>query len=378
MSNNYKAIVGITGSCGKTTTRELTAKILSTRWKVFKNHENGNDAWFIKQYLKKLEQTSYDALVLEYGLRTPDCIRDCCQVIQPEIAVITNIGTAHLGNFKSDTHALVKAKAQIFHNLSPNGLLLLNADEPHSAFIDLEHFKGTLIKVSIENPSDYRAQDIHHDEQGIRFTVTLRQVKQSIHVNLLGRHNIYNVLFSIAIADRLGFTPEEIQSALISFCRVTRRLEYHHLVGNNHLIDDSFNSSPEANIAAINVLSEIGIGRKIAVFGSMLDQKDNPEAYCKIGRHLVDKIDMLHTLGCDEVGPDAKIIGDAAIAAGFPESAVRHHDNQETFKQWLIKNWSSNNTFLVKGTLTYQIAFHIRRYALLREIKRKLLQNTIQ
>ncbi len=360
---NDRPIIGITGSCGKTTTRELIAALLATRWKVFKNHENGNNAWFIERYLTEID-ASHKALVLEYGLRTPDCIRDCCALIQPNMAIITNIGRAHLGNFNANIQELVKAKAQIIAGLPAHGYLFLNADDENSRLIKLDEFPGKLIKISIGLPSDYQAKHIQHDEKGIRFELMLQNTNELIEIALLGRHNIYNVLFSIAVADNLGFSATEIKTALASFYRIKRRLNYYRLANNNHLIDDTCNSSPEANIAAIDVLAELGSGHKIAILGSMLDQNGHPDAYVAVGKHMVNKIDMLHTLGCIEVGQDAKIIGEAAIAAGFPKEAVMHHDSHDAFKKWLRQHWTGNNTFLVKGTLTYSLAYHIARQSL--------------
>ena len=360
--SDKRIIIGITGSCGKTTTRELIAALLATRFSVFKNHENGNNAWFIKRYLDEID-AKHNALVLEYGLRTAQCIRDCCDLIQPEIAIITNIGRAHLGNFNGDLHELVKAKAQIITGISSSGYLFLNADDENSALINLDEFKGKLLKVSIGNPSDYQAKNIQHDKNGIRFELTLKNIQERFEIALLGRHNIYNVLFSIAVADSLGFSANEIKTTLASFYRIKRRLNYYRLANNNNLIDDTCNSSPESIMAAIDVLTEIGSGNKVAILGSMLDQNGRADSYVVVGKHLVNKIDMLHTLGCAEVGQDAKIIGEAAIASGFPKGALMHHNSIDDFKKWLKYNWTGNNTFLVKGTLTYTLAYHIARQA---------------
>ena len=116
-------------------------------------------------------------------------------------------------------------------------------------------------------------------------------------------------------------------------------------------------------MAAIDVLTEIGSGNKVAILVSMLDQNGRADSYVVVGKHLVNKIDMLHTLGCAEVGQDAKIIGEAAIASGFPKGALMHHNSIDDFKKWLKYNWTGNNTFLVKGTLTYTLAYHIARQA---------------
>ena len=353
-------VVAVTGSTGKTTTREMIASILQLRWKIFKTTGNGNDAWFTSQYANQIDN-SHQAIVLEYGMRFSGDIKKSCDLIPPSIGIITNVGSAHIGNFDGNLVALAAAKSELIAGMQNGGVLLLNADDEYSKLLNTTPFLGKSIAVSITAPSDYQAIDISHNQHGIQFKVKLDNTLHEFHIALLGKHNIYNALFGIATAHSLGFSPTEIKTALELFIKPERRLNMLQLPNNTLLIDDTFNASPESMIAAIDVLAEIGVGKKIAVLGSMLDQEGYHEGYKQIGKHLATKkIDLLYTVGCELVGDSAKFIGEAAIKAGIPPQNVQYCPTQRDLLKRLFKDKLTNSTLLVKGTLFYTLIKYIK------------------
>ncbi|MGI5921851.1 MAG: UDP-N-acetylmuramoyl-tripeptide--D-alanyl-D-alanine ligase [Syntrophomonadaceae bacterium] len=341
-----KPVIAITGSSGKTTTKEMLASILRQRWKVFKTKGNKNHIRALKQYARQINK-SYQAAVLELGIVTSGQLARMCRIIKPNIAVITMIGTAHIGNFGGSVEKLVKAKSEIIHSMKPTGTLFLNADDRYSQLLNTEGFLGKIITVGINNDADYQAHNIKYVAGGMTFEVRAGSATQEYFIPIYGTHNVYNALFAIAVADHLGISPSAIRAGLKTYTRRIGRLKVFRLKRDVLLIDDSYNANPQSMKAAIDVLSTVGRDKNIAVLGNMSELGQySQEGHSDVGRHLADKnVHLLFTLGSQ-----ARHIGIAASSAGFPEENIIHCSKRSTLHRRLRKEITNGTTILVKGS----------------------------
>lgn len=341
-----RPVIAVTGSSGKTTTKEMLASILLRRWKVFKSPANKNNRAHLMKHAKQIGP-SHRAVVLEYGMSAKGHLTRSCKIIRPNIAVITMIGTAHIGNVGGTIGDVIRAKSEIILNMKQSGTLFLNNDDVNSKKLNIRRFKGKIIKVGIKNDADYQALNVHFVEQGMRFGVKLNSIYHEFFIPILGTHNVYNALFAIAVSDHLGFSPELIKEGLKKYKRPGGRLRVYHLKNNVRLIDDTFNANPNSVKAAINVLSKISKAKSIAVLGSMSELgRYSRRGHKEVGRYLANK-NINHLL---TYGEGAKLIGEEAISRGFPSGRVIHTSNRETLHRRLKKTINPGSTVLVKGS----------------------------
>lgn len=343
-----RPIISITGTSGKTTTKEMLASILQRRWRIFKSYENGNDVWFISEYAKQID-ASYDAVVLEFGLTHLGSISEQCKMIQPNIGIITNVGMAHIEDIEKNIQGIegiATAKSELIQGMSPSGLLVINSDDTNSKLLQIQGFQGKIITVSLSYPSDYKAYDILYSDSGMSFIVQLNGIEESFHIPIYGKHNVYNALFAIAVSHQLGFSSEEIRTGLKQFYKTQRRLEIHRFKNNIILINDTFNSKPCGMMSALDVVNQISKGTTIAILGYMNGLGSHTHSLHKeVGRHAAStNLDYIFT-----IGDESKYIGAGAIEAGFPPERVNHHLSVEALHQTLIKHLDPGTCILLKG-----------------------------
>ncbi len=356
-------IIAITGNAGKTTTKEMLACIIQKKWKIVKTFSNGNSPYFIKKCVKELDE-SYHAAVLEYGMQKSGDIAELCQILQPNIGIITNVGLSHIGSFKDGIKAIAAGKTELIKNMLSAGKLYLNADDENSKLLDTSEYAGTIIYIGIKNSSAYHAHDIFSSENGIKFKMNLDNAVCEFQIPILGRHNVYNALFAIAVSHQLGFTPFEIKTALASFKAVYLRLNLYKYE-NYKLIDDTHNASPESTIAAIDVLCEIGKANNILILAASHGQGNCDEGYIKSGKYIASqKISFLYTMENKYAGPEIKQLSAAAIEAGFPPDRVMHFKNISDFYLHFKKQLTPGATCLVKGAGTYFVIRLLRLFPL--------------
>lgn len=339
-------VIAITGSAGKTTTKEMIAAILSQRWYILKTKGNANAPRHTAMYAGRIT-LKHRAVVLEYGMSRHGQIRRSCQIIQPNIGVITNIGTAHIGNFNGNIKGIANTKSDLIRYMKPTGLLVLNNDDENSKLLDTKNFKGKILYISQNKPSDFQAENVKYERFGMSFETKINNKEYEFFIPVFGKHNIYNALSAIAVTNYLGFTPLEIKNGLRSYIKLSRRLSVYKLKNNVTLIDDTFSANPNAVKAAIDVMSIIGKGKKIAVLGTMLEMgKYKIKGHMDVGRHIGRrKIDILYTYGYD-----ATFIAHGALEAGTPKQNVKSFVNQDKLFSELIKEIKPNTTILFKAS----------------------------
>lgn len=340
--------VAITGSAGKTTTKEMIASILAEKWKVFKSYKNNNNPYLHTKKHAQMIDSSHEAVVLEYGMSREGFGRMHCSYIEPNISIITSIGFAHIGALGGQINKIAEAKSAIFKYMKPTGTLLINKDDEYSGLLNTNSFKGEIISIGIKNEADYQASHVRYLENGMSFQVMLDQQPEQFFIPCFGSHNVLNALFAIAVSHRLQFTAAEMREGLAKFERPVRRLFVKYLRNDSIIIDDSYSANPHAVKAAIGVLNEIAEDRKkVAILGSMLELGQlSRHMHEDIGNHLVrNNVDLIITYG-----KDAEYIARGAIAAGHCQDAVYSFHNRDELHEYLKQINKSNTVFLVKGS----------------------------
>ncbi|MGE5370599.1 MAG: UDP-N-acetylmuramoyl-tripeptide--D-alanyl-D-alanine ligase [Solirubrobacterales bacterium] len=343
-----RPVIAIAGSSGKTTTKEMIASILKTRWTIFKSVSNRNNRHATARHIRQINRT-HRAVVLEFGMSWAGHLRKHCSMIQPNLAVITVVGQSHIGNFGGSLPRLIKAKSDLIRYMKPTGTLFLNADDPNTPLLlqAANGYRGRVYKVSLEGRGDYNASNIRWVQGGMRFSVELDGEPESFFIPIYGRHNIYNALFAIGVTRRLGFSTAEIRRGLRHFFRVGGRLNIYAIKPDARVIDDSFNANPNSVKAALEVLSHIGTGKNIAVLGGMYELGPlTRSGHISVGTYLSrQKVDLLFTFG-----DKARLIGEAAVRAGFDPFRVRHYTSRKLMHRDLVKEIGPETTILVKGS----------------------------
>lgn len=308
-------IIGITGSTGKTSTKDLAAAALSSRFKVFKTQGNFNNEVGLPLMIFKLDN-SYDIAVLELGMNNLEEIHRMADAARPDIALITNVGITHIGNLGSRENIL-KAKLEITDFFGKDNTLIVNSDsEPLK---NLEGKTYSVISTSALGEADYSALDIELGDEHVSFRVAERgtELPGTIRINIPGRHNVNNSLLAIACARLLGMDMEEIAKGFDNIEKTSMRLDI--IRGEKFtLINDCYNANPDSMKSGIDVLNNLGSGRHVAILGTMGELGDAAwEAHREVGEYAKNSgIDLLITLGQYN---DAFKAGFGDSSAGFDD-----------------------------------------------------------
>ncbi|MBU3159006.1 UDP-N-acetylmuramoyl-tripeptide--D-alanyl-D-alanine ligase [Clostridium frigoris] len=288
-------VIGITGSTGKTSTKDLIAAVLSAKFKVFKTLGNFNNEIGLPMMIFKLDK-SYDVAVLEMGMSHFNEIHNLCEVANPDIAIITNIGMSHIENLKTRENIL-KAKMEITDFFSGDGVLIVNSD--NDLLQDITS-KYELVKTGIDSLADYTACNLKVLENKITFNImdNGNLIETGMEVNIPGRHNILNSMLAVACGRVMDMSYKEIALGFKKLEVTSMRLNI--TKGKKFtIINDCYNASPDSMIAAIDVLCDTHGKAKIAVFGTMKELGDSAyDGHKQVGEYAKSKrIDLLITIG---------------------------------------------------------------------------------
>lgn len=323
-------VIAVTGSVGKTSTKEMTAAVLSEAFCVLKTEANFNNEIGVPRTLLSLEP-SHGAAVVEMGMRGRGQIRRLCDMARPAVGIVTNIGDAHIELLGSRENIL-RAKLEIASFMEPGGVLCLNGDDPLLGNRSLvqavlsEERDGrpgpALVFFGTGAHCDYRATEIRHDENGSRFLLCTPGGSCEAAISVPGRHHIYNALAAAAVAGVCGMTPQAVSAGIASFGSAAQlRQKIEKARAGVTVIDDTYNAGPESVRASLDVLGEIGTGtgnRAVAVLGDMLELGAVSErAHEDAGRYAAERgVSCLLT-----AGPMAARIARGFLAAGGREAA---------------------------------------------------------
>lgn len=289
-------VIGITGSTGKTSTKDLIAAVLSTKYKVFKTSGNFNNEVGLPLMISSLDET-YDIAVLEMGMNHFGEIHKMAEAARPDIAVMTNIGISHMENLGSRENIL-KAKLEITDFFEDSSILIVNGDNDLLGKIHTSKFK--LLKVGINDKFDIFASNIICGEDNVIFDLNKknREKYDSVTLKLPGIHNVSNFLLALQCGFVYGMCFEDMVKGLDALETTSMRLEITK-ASEITIINDSYNASPDSMKAAIDVLKNIKCSRRIAVFGSMLELGENSfEEHKSIANYArINCVDILIAIG---------------------------------------------------------------------------------
>jgi len=339
-------VVAITGSAGKTTTKEVTAEFLSARYRVMRNRGNLNNHIGLPLSLIEL-RLGPEIAVVELGMNHAGEISRLVRMAEPDVRVWTNVGEAHLGFFGS-VDDIADAKAEILEEATPSMILVANADDER-VVARASAFAGRVVTFGIEHPADVRAETvIDRGIGGTRAHVTTPRGSLDVTIPLVGRGNLANVLAATAVAMEFDVPLDTIAACAARLHPAAHRGQVVRLSAIT-VIDDSYNANPTATRLALQVLAaDTNASRRVAVLGEMLELGDHATALHEdVGRAaFAAGVDVLVSVG----GGLAAALAASAVTAGMPASAVRHCQTSEDAAEAVVKLVRPGDLVLVKGS----------------------------
>jgi UDP-N-acetylmuramoyl-tripeptide--D-alanyl-D-alanine ligase len=336
-----KPLVGVTGSAGKTTTKDSIAHVLGARFRVLKSEGNFNNHFGLPLMLLKIEP-EHDVAVIEMGMSHAGEIRALAKIAQPETGVVTNVAAVHLEFFDS-LAGIARAKYELIESLPANGIAVLNADDEYVSQFGRD-FKGRVIMYGTKPTADVRCENVvTHGAEGSEFDVVTTNGRARARLPLVGEHNILNALAAVAVGLARGMPLSQAADALATLAPPDKRGQVVQL-GNITVINDCYNSNPMALGAMVDALSTIKATRRIVVAGEMLELgPTGAELHRAAGQHIAEKkIDVL--LGVHGLA-QAMVAG--ASDAGMHAEYVA---TPEEAGEWLAREARDGDVILLKAS----------------------------
>ena len=336
-----KPLVGVTGSAGKTTTKEAIAHVLSSRFRVLKSEGNFNNHFGLPLMLLRLEP-EHDEAVIEMGMSHAGEIRALAKIAQPDVGVVTNVAPVHLEFFDS-LAGIARAKYELVESLPSSGTAVLNADDECVSQFG-RNFKGKVIRYGTAIGADVCAENVQtHGAEGSEFDLVIAGYRERATLPLVGEHNIRNALAAVSVAIAQGMKVSESIAALATLKPADKRGQVLQL-GNITVINDCYNSNPKALGAMVDALSGMNAKRRIIVAGEMLELGPaGDELHRESGRHIAGKkIDVL--IGVRGL---AQGMVDAARQAGIRAEFVA---TAEEAGDWLARETREGDVVLLKAS----------------------------
>jgi len=335
-------VVGITGSVGKSTTKETVAEVLGTRYRTLKSPGNLNNEIGLPLTLLRLG-SGYERAVLEMGFYVPGEIQFLCDIAMPHIGVVTNVGTVHAERAGSQ-EAIARGKAELVQALPENGAAVLNFDDPWVRKME-EKSRARVFFYGLSPESDLWADHIEGlGLDGIRFRLHYQRETLHVRIPMIGRHSVHTALRAASVGLVDGLTWQEIITGLQQGHTQLRLVAVRSKSGAL-ILDDTYNASPESMLAALNLLGEMD-GRRIAVLGDMLELGP----YEKQGHEMVGLRTAQVARNLITLGTRAHMIADAARRAGMKSAHILEFEDSEPIVEWLNKNLTTNDAVLIKGS----------------------------
>lgn len=336
-------VCAITGSSGKTTTKDLTAAVLSSLGKVCKTAANFNNEIGVPMTLLELNET-HKAAVVEIGMRGRHQIEALVKFVKPTIGIVINVNETHI-EILGSVENIAKAKAELVEAIPAGGTVILNADNPFTLKMkEIAAPNVSVMTYGLDTAADLTAENISIDSGSTGFTLNYGGRKFDFEIPIIGRHNVSNALAAIAAGLTVGLSIEEIKRGILTLATTKMRFEVIRRDGVT-IVNDAYNASPASMKAAIKTVAEIYDGRKIAVLGDMLELGDiSRKAHREIGRELVEnKFDTLIVIG--ELG---KFIADGAKDSGLKNIYVE--DSHEAAARKILSILRDGDVILFKAS----------------------------
>ena len=347
--------VAISGSAGKTTTKELVAGVLSQKYSVLRNEGNLNNQTGVPLTILRLEP-HHEVAVIEMGMNHFGEIKNLARIVRPKICVITNIGEAHI-EFLGSKEGILQAKAEMFEFMEPGGHIVVNGDDPLLAPLVSRY--SNVITVGIGENNHVRAEDIvDMGLSGTRFTVCYEDKKIPLHIHCPGVHMVMNALTALIVGTLQGVSADQIQAGITGYTPISGRMHIVEAAGIT-VINDAYNANPSSMAASLNILSKAE-GRKVCILGDMFELGEGEAQYhYDIGQYAADMgIDCILCVGrlartiyegAKGKGANAQHFSDKELLVSALPSLIKQKDivlvkashgmRLDTIAAWLIENY---------------------------------------
>jgi len=347
-----KPVVGITGSAGKTTTKECVARVLESKYRVLKSEGNLNNHFGLPLQLLKLEP-EHDLAVLEMGMSRAGEIAALAKLAQPNTGVVTMVAPVHLEFFDS-IKDIARAKYELIESLPHGGCAVLNADDDYVSQFG-RNFHGTVLMFGVKRPADMSAADVELlGAEGSTFTACFREERVPAAMPLIGEHNVYNALAAYAVGVHHGVPLPQAVEVLKTLQPSEKRGQMLE-IGGATVVNDCYNSNPKALNSMVNALSRIPAKRRIVVAGEMLELgPEGARLHRESGQHVAGKADFL--LGVRGL---AKAMVQGAQAAGVQAEFV---ESAEDAGDWLARNVKYGDAVLLKASRGVKLERALERW----------------
>ena len=336
-------LAAITGSAGKTTTKDFAAAVLARRFSVEKTPGNQNSQIGFPMSVMNLSRNPA-WMVGEMGLSEPGNLSTLSRAFEPDVAAILLVAAAHLQFFAS-VDAIADGKAEILEGLKPGGTFVANADDPRVAAIASRH-RGRVVRFGRSAGADVTAREVSPASDGSRFVLATPEGEAAVRLPVPGPHQVSNFLAAAAIGYAVGVPPSECAAASETLCPAAHRGELVRHASGALLFDDAYNANPASMRAALETLASLPARRRIAVLGDMLELGPEEDRWHReTGAAAAGRADLLVC-----VGSRARLLGEGAVAAGLPESAVRRVASAEEAASLLAGLLAAGDAALFKAS----------------------------
>lgn len=338
-------VVGVTGSVGKTTTKDMIALVVAQKYKTLKTQGNHNNEIGMPQTLFGLD-SSYEAAVIEMGMSHQGEISRMSMSCQPDVAVITNIGISHIENLGTQENIL-KAKLEILDGAAYDAPLILCRDDKLLAGVQLHSDRKVYYYSVSKKDCDVYASGVKTVDNSITFTINYEGGKIAAQINYLGEHNVKNALAAFCVGLALDIPPEDIVKGIAQFKPEGLRQNVTVIDGVTYIVD-CYNAAPDSMKASLSVLSQAQAeGKRICVLGDMLELGKNSKTYHRnVGEYVAaSKADLLYCFG-----EDSKCYIEGAEKKGFAKENCRHFESRVDLASALKEVVAKGDAVLFKGS----------------------------
>ncbi|MBV9581343.1 MAG: UDP-N-acetylmuramoyl-tripeptide--D-alanyl-D-alanine ligase [Chloroflexi bacterium] len=347
-------VVGITGSLGKTTTKEVVASVLGAHRQVFKTEGNLNSEIGLPLTVLNGLEPEHEIAVLEMAMYQVGDIRHLARVARPRVGVVTAVLPVHLERLGT-IDRIQQAKQELVEELPPHGVAVLNGDDPRVAAMAITT-PARVVRYGVGDDAEVRAEQIEsHGLRGVEFDLLHAGQRRHVHLPLLGAHSVHAALAAAAVATEEGLTLTDTAEALQRLSPTLRLLVIDGVNGSR-IVDDSYNASPESVLAALNLLLELPGQRKIAVLGDMLELgSESDDGHQRVGIRAASVVDLLVVYG-----PQSRLTAEEARRAGLGDDQVVVADDVAQIVDLLRAQLREGDDVLVKGSLAMGMAEVVR------------------
>jgi len=365
----HRPVVGVTASAGKTTMKDLIAHCLGEAGNVLKSPGNLNTGYGLPLVVARMisggaKPSDYDFAVLEMGMSSFGEIARLVDIAPPEVGVVGNVGTAHIEFFGS-RERIARAKAEMVDGVKPGGVAVLNADDPLVIGMRERRDDVAVISFGVESGASVTAREIAVDPSsgGSRFVLQTPDGEAEVKMPLIGRHNVYNALAAAAVASYFGASPKQIASRLATSEPSKMRGELIRLANGVTVIDDSYNSNPQALLQSVRAMIEVAVsgasGRRVVAAGEMLELGDHgPELHRNCGREIA-------ALGVDVLigvrGLASELVAGAVECPGSAPRLTSFCETPEEAAEMLVAGVAAGDVILVKGSRGVRMEIVVER-----------------